>query len=85
MMEEEEKVADISIARNKKKSREGRYQNLAQMYIDREKEHGQYMAMLWLWRELKIQGVTNMEKEADTLAKYIQAIKDEEPDPPEAA
>lgn len=70
-------MTDLQIAKNKKKSREGRYKNLAQMFVDREVERGPIYASMWLYKEFQIQGVEDMETEFQTLRPYIEQRRKE--------
>lgn len=68
-----DKVADIQVAKNKRKDKEGRLKNLAMMFVNREVENGPLFAGMWLYREFHEKKVDNFEEEWKKLFPYIEA------------
>jgi hypothetical protein len=70
-------VVDLDIARNKKKSREGRLRNLASMFVSREIERGPFYASMWLYTEFQRAGVEDLHEAYQQIQPYIEEVRKE--------
>lgn len=73
----DDKVTSLDIARNKKRSKEGRLRNLASMFVSREIERGPFYANMWLYTEFERQGVKDLGKAFKELEPYVFEVRKE--------